>query len=94
MKQDDFFEQMAQITKAHAYDIVCEQRDKLFGENKTLNERVKFLEDLINEYTTKMMANLLGGKVDEFLKEQLSETDKEIEQEFKDHNDLKNLNIF
>lgn len=45
----------------------------LKDENRRLSDRVKYLEGLINEYTLKMKANLSGGKVDEFLKEQTAD---------------------
>ncbi len=90
---NNVFEQITNISKAHAYDIISQQVIELKDENIKLRERVKFLEELINEYTLKMKANLSGGKVDVFLKDQLSDTEKEIEQEMKDHDDLKEINI-
>jgi len=77
--QDELFEQMANISKAHAYDIVSKQRDELVKKNETLKEelrialflgrqrleeneklsiRVEYLENLIEEYTNKMLTNL------------------------------------
>lgn len=69
---ENLFEQITQITKAHAYDIVSEQNKELQQENIALKYRVKYLEDLIREYTFKMKVNLSGGRVDEFLKEQIT----------------------
>lgn len=53
--EDSLFEQMSNISEAHAYDIVA---PSLQEENEKLKERVKYLEDLIMEYTTKMKNNL------------------------------------
>lgn len=55
---DIFFEQAVNISKAHAYDIVVEQVKQLEIKNKLLQDRVKFLEDLIIEYTEKIKSNL------------------------------------
>lgn len=55
---DNLFEQIANITKAHAYDIIVEQRNELLKENELLKNRVKYLESLIKEYTGKMLANI------------------------------------
>ena len=68
---ENLFEQIANISKASAYDIVAQQNVELTAENQKLKERVKYLEDLIREYTFKMRVNLSGGKVNEFLKEQV-----------------------
>jgi hypothetical protein len=46
--------QMVQITKAHAYNIAIEQVKELKLENEQLRARVKYLEDLIKEYTSKL----------------------------------------
>lgn len=35
---DNLFEQMANISKANAYDIVSKQRDELVAENKKMRE--------------------------------------------------------
>ncbi len=51
---DNLFEQIATIQKASAYDIVRKQNEELLAKNKELADRVKFLEDLILEYTEKM----------------------------------------
>ena len=74
---DNLFEQFANISKAHAYDIISQQVIELKEENTKLRNRVKYLEELINEYTLKMMAPspLSGGKVTDFLKEQLTDPD-------------------
>jgi hypothetical protein len=56
--QDVFFENITALSKAHAYDIVSAKALDLEAENIQLKERVKFLEDLINEYTGKMLAHL------------------------------------
>lgn len=58
---DKLFEEMSRITKAHAYDIVAKQRDELVEENKLLLRRIKYLEDLIKEYTEKMLKNIDGS---------------------------------
>jgi len=55
--QDNLFEQMANISKAHAYDIVSKQRDELLEENKRLKESVKYLQDLITEYTFEIIGD-------------------------------------
>lgn len=52
----NLFEQVVNITKAHAYDIVSKQRIELTEENARLKERVKFLENLIKEYAEKMLS--------------------------------------
>lgn len=58
MTQDSIFEQSVQITKTHAYDIVSEHNKQLITENSILRNRVKYLEELIKEYTGKMLGNL------------------------------------
>ena len=68
---EDLFEQITAISKAHAYDIVVDQVNDLTIENKKLKERVKYLEDLISEYSNKMLVNLSGDKVNQFLKDQI-----------------------
>ena len=68
---DNLLEQITNISKAHAYDIVVDQVNDLTIENKKLKERVKYLEDLISEYSNKMLVNLSGDKVKEFLKDQI-----------------------
>lgn len=55
---DQLMEQIVNISKAGAYDIVSKQRNELLEENKALKEQVKFLRDLIMEYTDKMLNNL------------------------------------
>ena len=55
---DSLFEQMTNITKAHGYDILAGQVDELKAENKALRDRVIYLQDLIKEYTGKMLDNL------------------------------------
>ena len=82
MDSQDIFNQMVAISKAGAYDIIVKHRDELAAENERLKARVKYLESLIDEYATKMTVNLSGGKVDQFLKDQLSDPD-----------DLKEINI-
>lgn len=72
---DFLFEQMTAISKAGAYDAIAPEYSRLQAENAQLKDRVKFLEELINEYTLKMKANLSGGKVESFLKEQLNDPD-------------------
>lgn len=79
---DNLFEQITNISKAHAYDIIVAHRDELAAENEKLKARVKELESLISEYSTKMLVNLSGGKVDQFLKDQVNDRD-----------DLKDINI-
>jgi len=51
----DLFEKISNITKASAYDIVSKHNAELLEENKALKERVKFLENLIDEYAAKMI---------------------------------------
>lgn len=68
--------------EAHANARLISSAPALKEENEKLKERVKYLEGLINEYILKMKVNLSGGKVDEFLKAQLSDPD-----------DLKGINI-
>ena len=54
MIQDNLTQQIVNISKAGAYDVVSKQRDELVIENKKLKERVLYLENLIKEYTEKM----------------------------------------
>jgi len=56
----DIFEQIANISKSGAYDIVAKQRNQLLEENKSLRHRVNLLESLIAEYVKKMEDNLKG----------------------------------
>jgi len=51
----DLFEKISNITKASAYDIVSKELIKVRAENEALKERVKFLENLIDEYAAKMI---------------------------------------
>lgn len=51
-------QQIANIQKATAYDIIVAQRNELLEDNKRLQARVEFLENLIKEFTGKMIANL------------------------------------
>ncbi len=51
-------EQIVNISKTGAYDIVSKHNQELQAENEKLKERIKYLEDLINEYVEKMK-NLL-----------------------------------
>lgn len=72
-------------------------KEVLEAENKQLRERVKYLEDLIVEYTGKMKVNLSGGKVDSFLKDQVKEynwsaIEKEITDEMEQYHEIKNRN--
>ena len=55
---DNLLEQITNITKAHAYDIISQQAQELQQENKKLKYRVKYLENLIKEYTDKMLSNI------------------------------------
>ena len=73
--QDILFEQMTAISKAGAYDAIAPDYAKVKEENIQLKARVKYLEELINEYHLKTMINLSGGKVDQFLKEQTEDKD-------------------
>lgn len=67
-------EYLATLEKRTAFENgVIVSNQILKDENKRLSDRVKYLEGLINEYTLKMKANLSGGKVDEFLKEQTAD---------------------
>ena len=54
----DITQQIINITKAGAYDIVAQHRNELLEENANLKERVKYLENLIKEYTDKMLNQL------------------------------------
>lgn len=58
MDQDTLFDQLTTMTKAHAYDNLSQDYEKIKNENKRLRDRVKFLEDLINEYTEKILSSL------------------------------------
>ena len=49
---DALFEQIINISKAHAYDIVSKQVQELTVENNKLKERIKFLDNLLDEYKT------------------------------------------
>jgi len=51
----DITQQIINITKAGAYDIVAQHRNELLEENAKLKERVKYLENLIKEYADKML---------------------------------------
>ena len=51
----DITQQIINITKAGAYDVVVNHRNELLEENKLLKERVKYLENLIKEYSDKML---------------------------------------
>ena len=55
---DNLLDQITNITKAHAYDILSQQVKELKEENEALRNRVKYLQDLINEYTAKMLDNI------------------------------------
>lgn len=44
---DNLFEQMANISKAGAYDIVANQRNELLAENETLKQQVKELRETL-----------------------------------------------
>lgn len=81
---DQLFNQFGNIMKSSAYPIIAQKCSDLETENTRLKERVKYLEDLVKEYTLKMTVNLSGGKVDDFLKAQLQDYGP---------NDLKNINI-
>ena len=54
----DITQQIINITKAGAYDVVSQHRNELLEENAKLKERVKFLENLIKEYSDKMLNQL------------------------------------
>lgn len=95
--QDVLFEQMTAISKAGAYDAIAPDYARVKEENEKLRARVKYLEDLIVEYTGKMKVNLSGSKVDSFLKEQVkeynwSEIEKEITDELDQYHEIKNRN--
>ena len=51
----DITQQIINITKAGAYDIVAQHRNELLEENAKLKERVKYLENLIKEYSDKIL---------------------------------------
>ena len=72
---DNLFEQITNVSKAGAYDVLSKHNVELKEENQRLRDRVKYLENLIGEYTLKMQVNLSGGKVDEFLKGEASNPD-------------------
>lgn len=52
----DITQQIINITKAGAYDVVVNHRNELLEENAKLKERVKYLENLIKEYSDKMLS--------------------------------------
>lgn len=54
----ELFDQLTTMTKAYGYDVLSQDYEKLKEENKNLRERIKYLEDLIQQYTTKMLNNL------------------------------------
>ncbi len=54
----DITQQIINITKAGAYDIVAQHRNELLEENAKLKDRVKYLENLIKEYSDKMLNQL------------------------------------
>lgn len=46
---DNLFEQMTNITKAHAYDIIAKQRDELMEQNKALKSAIRnAVEEVMN----------------------------------------------
>ncbi len=58
--QDSLFEQMANISKAGAYDIIVQHRDELLHENSLLKiklqgaeARIKALQEFINDVRPK-----------------------------------------
>lgn len=51
---DYLHEQIINISKAGAFDVVSKYNQELQAENKKLKDRVKFLEDLINEFCEKL----------------------------------------
>lgn len=56
----NLFEQAAQISKAHAYDIVSKQRDELMEENKMLRESLKECADFLNIIPNMRLSNKAG----------------------------------
>lgn len=54
MDQDTLFDQLTTMTKAYSYDIISQKCQELENENRLLRERVKALENLIDEYSKKM----------------------------------------
>lgn len=58
MKETELFDQLTTMTKAYGYDVLAQDNEKLKEENKRLRERVKYLEDLIDQYTNKMLNQL------------------------------------
>lgn len=54
----DITQQIINITRAGAYDVVAQHRNELLEENAKLKERVKYLENLIKEYSDKMLNQL------------------------------------
>ena len=55
---DNITQTIINISKASAYDVVSQQRNELLEENAKLKDRVKFLENLIKEYSDKMLNQL------------------------------------
>lgn len=51
---NNLHEQIINISKAGAYDALAPKFKELQEENEKLKERVKYLEDLILEYTEKI----------------------------------------
>ena len=66
---DTLFEQMTAISKAGAYDAIAPDYAKVKEENIQLKARVKYLEDLIIDYTDKMIANIEGIKNEDDIKD-------------------------
>ena len=60
---DHLSEMIVNISKAGAYDIVSKQVIELKEENTKLKDRVKYLEDLIIEYTERMKQNIETIKI-------------------------------
>lgn len=52
---DQLLQQIVNIQKASAYDIVSKQCIELKAENEALKAEVKMLKELINEYSTKII---------------------------------------
>ena len=52
---DNLMEQIVNISKASAFDILSKHNQELQAENEKLKERIKYLETLIDTYTDKML---------------------------------------
>ncbi len=93
---DNLFEQIVNISKASAYDIMIEKCKEQEIRIATLDSQIEQLKIRLNGAEQRIKA--YQGLINEVRPEnveifQLGETDKEIEQEMKDYDDLKDINI-